>query len=101
MAVEKWDVSLDAKIALATKAKETGKWIFEKSTKLWYSPKEFAFDVSVRVPVNKRTANTSNFELIDPRDYIRLRQERIVQLMGEITIMQKRMWQYYRLEPKK
>lgn len=92
---------LDAKVCFAQKAKDQRKWIFDKTTKYWYSPNEFIKDITVFVPIHKYKPNYSNWEILDPRDYIYVRRAKVNELLKEIETMEKRMWQYYNLVPKK
>jgi len=93
---------LNAKIALAQKAKDSGKWIFDKTTKLLYSPSEFVWERTVDIPIFKQhKAVMTNFELRDPNEFIKVRMDKIKELIKEIEIMDLRIKQYYKQVPKK
>lgn len=92
----------NAKVSLAQKAIEQGMWIYDKTTKILYTPTEFVWDKKVSIPLFKQhKAIMTNFELRDPGEYIKVRKEKIKQLMQEIEVMETRMKQYYKLVPKK
>ncbi|MEN0095917.1 MAG: hypothetical protein AAGB30_11080 [Pedobacter sp.] len=91
-----------AKVGLANEAIEKGLWIYDKTTRLLYTPTEFVWDKTIRINVIKQhKADMSNFELRDPRKYIEVRKARIKQLVDEIEDMERRIFQYYKLVPKK
>lgn len=91
-----------AKAYLAQQAVDQGMWIYDRTTKILYTPREFAFDRTVRIPIFKQhKAILTNFELRNPADYIKVRMERIKILLNEIEIMDVRMKQYYKMVPKK
>lgn len=95
------DHSLNAKVIFAGKAKAAGKWIYDSTTKILYSPDEFVWDRNLIIQNARRGGEFGRFNLVDVKEILVNKREAAVKLLKEIDVLEKRIWQFYKLVPKK